>query len=170
MLVIEQTNASFPRKCSLTFQSKNELASLNFKAYLILPLNECYSEFCCDFAVQPIRNQFSWLVQGLISLNNVAVSMRLKCLNALSMDIRSLLFKERITLERFAFKCGKPKPNKLLWPITRDVNSPMNQSQSKQIHVTGAKRGKTRAAKSTTWFCFSLVEKVERVLRTNHRA
>ena len=79
MLVIEQTNASFPRKCSLTFQSKNELASLNFKAYLILPLNECYSEFCCDFAVQPIRNQFSWLVQGLISLNNVAVSMRLKC-------------------------------------------------------------------------------------------
>ena len=79
VLVIKQTNASFLRKCSLTFQSKNELASLNFKAYLILPLNECYSEFCCGFALQPMRNQFSWLVQELISLNNVAVSMRLKC-------------------------------------------------------------------------------------------
>ena len=41
---------------------------------------------------------------------------------------------------------------------------------SKQIHVNGAKRGKTHASKARlVWFGFSLVEKVARVLLTNRK-
>ena len=49
----------------------------------------------------------------------------------------------------------------------------MTNQNSMQIRVTGAERGKTgvmRASHGCFWLLFSLVEKMARVLLTNHRA
>ena len=43
-------------------------------------------------------------------------------------------------------ECRKPKQSQ--WPITASVNNTTTNENSKQIHVTGAKRGKTRATMS----------------------
>ena len=54
--------------------------------------------------------------------------------------------KPMATWSRAFFPKPKPKPKyKLLWPITTDANSAMNQSELQAMHVTSAKRGKMHA-------------------------
>ena len=49
-------------------------------------------------------------------------------------------------IKLFSIECRETKTKALQWPNTTNVNSTMNNENSK--HVTGAKRGKTCATKS----------------------
>ncbi len=42
----------------------------------------------------------------------------------------------------FQISVVKPKPNSSLWPISEDIDNPVNQSKSTQVHADGIKCGK----------------------------
>ena len=66
----------------------------------------------------------------------------------------------------------KPKPKKLLRPITTRADSAMNQSQFLAITCNSLEaREKSRVHGAIGfWFFFSLVEKLGRVFQANHLA
>ena len=59
-------------------------------------------------------------------------------------------------MERFSFECRKTKTKVITLANHNRCKQRANQN-SKQIHVTGAKRGKTRASKSRLFLVFFLI-------------
>ena len=81
----------------------------------------------------------------------------------------------RFHLERFSFECRKNQDQLISQGnCTRQLHSPMNQSEHGANSRDRHQCGKTRASKSRfatwLWFCFSLAEKMARILLTNHSA
>ena len=76
-------------------------------------------------------------------------------------------------MEHFSLECRVTKPKQSLWPVTRQADNPMNQSEVelKQIHVAGAKRRKTHASKSRLVLVASdWLKKMVREFLAKHKA
>ena len=70
----------------------------------------------------------------------------------------------------FELSVVKPKPKQLLWPIATDVNNTTSQSEFEADTCNWRQARENGGKHDWFWFGFPLVEKVARVLLTNHRA